>query len=438
MNHHSPQTMFTLRRGLSSRFLHHSRLSSTFSKLESSLKARQIPILYDYLTPQPSHLLTTTLADFLTFLSADLSPRLPSTSSPSPLPISHHLVYFPTPARPSSLLPDGTDTLHSPGEPFTNRLWAGGHIRFLKPDEPLLDGSRVAIVENIRSVRESGQPGAEKIFVGIERCVAHVKEGEDDLKVRQRVWPEDEAKQDEAIIIERRDLCFLRPETTSKDEPSSSETTKDTPPHRSLPSPSNPEFTHSLIPTPHLLTRYSALTYNAHAIHLDPLYTMIEYNQPGLLVHGPLLLTLMLSCLGHELEKHERIIKEISYRCLSPVFVGEKIRVCGKKLTAKSGKKEHAKGDQKDGLAEDDGWEVWIEKGGAEQQGGEQATTPALAVRGTVKTEYVGTIANAIEDAAGFGNAGNGRKKADEHQTEPDKMGDVPHDVDADVADEWL
>ncbi len=380
------------------------------------------------------------LAEFLPFLSADLSPRLPSTYFPISLPIGHHLVYFPTPARPSSLLPDGTDTLHSPGEPFTNRLWAGGHLRFLEEDKPLLDGSRVAIVEGIRSVRESGQAGAEKVFVGIERRVAHVKEGEDDLKVRKRVWTEDEAKQGEAIIIERRDLCFLRPETTSKDEPSSSsKTAKDTASHRSIPSPSNPDFTHTLTPTPHLLTRYSALTYNAHAIHLDPLYTMIEYNQPGLLVHGPLLLTLMLSCLRHELEKHERIITEISYRCLSPVFVGEKISVCGKRLTTKSGKKEDAKGDQKDDLARGDGWEVWIEKGGAEQQGGEQATTPALAVRGTVRTEYVGTTpAEMLADTLVPALVGTEIKRTGEKEADSDKMGDVPHDVDADAADEWL
>ncbi|ERF69321.1 hypothetical protein EPUS_04026 [Endocarpon pusillum Z07020] len=222
-----------------------------------------------------------------------------------------------------------------------------------------------------------------------------------------------------------------------KDEPSSSSSTKakDAPRHRSLPPPSNPEFTHTLTPTPHLLTRYSALTYNAHAIHLDPLYTMIEYNQPGLLVHGPLLLTLMLTCLHHELEGYERIIKEINYRCLSPVFVGERIRVCGKRLTARSGKKEDGKGDERDDLEGGDGWEVWIEKGGGEQQGGEQPRPPALAVRGTVRTVHVGiSTAQIIDDCVTFHAAQNRRTKTDE--TEADKMGDVAHDVDG--IDEWL
>lgn len=274
--------------------------------------------------------------------------------------------------------------------------------------------------------------------MGIERRVAHVEEGEDDLELRKRVWAEDEAKQGEAIIIERRDLCFLRPDMTNKDELSSSSSTKakDTSPLRSLPPPSNPEFAHTLTPTPHLLTRYSALTYNAHAIHLDPLYTMIEYKQPGLLVHGPLLLTLMLTCLHHELEGSERIIQEINYRCLSPVFVGESIRVCGKRLTARSGKKEDGEGDERDDdLGGGDGWEVWIEKGGGQQQGGEQARTPALVVRGTVRTPFVGTLtADMVDDAVGFNRARS--TKAKSREDEADKMGPVAHDVD-DV-DEWL
>ena len=162
---------------------------------------------------------------------------------------------------------------------------------------------------------------------------------------------------------------------------------------------------------------------------------MIEYNQPGLLVHGPLLLTLMLTCLRHELEGHERIIKEISYRCLSPVFVGERIRVCGKRLTARSGKKEDGKGDERDDLGGGDGWEVWIEKGGGEQQGGEQPRTPALAVRGTVRTVFMGTTtAEMVGDSVVASLAQGIMEKTDEAESE--KMGDVAHDVDG--IDEWL
>lgn len=381
--------------------------------LESDLKARKLPILYDYLTPQPSHLLTTTLVDFLPFLSSILPTSLPSISQPRPLPLGHHLVYFPSPTRPSSLLPDGTDTLHSPGPPFTHRLWAGGHIRFPQENRPLLlDGTRAAIVEGICSVRISGGAagaagaGAQKVFVGIERRVGHVREGEGDEDVRARLWWTDDRKEadqadgrrrrrsnggdsgrdNDPILIERRDLCFLRPHHASSSSSSSSNsssssstksdddddgdddnTTTETGTGSYQPPPPLPpaEFSHSLTPTPHLLARYSALTYNAHAIHLDPLYTRTRYRQPALLVHGPLLLTLMLTCLQHGLggdggRVGSTRVRELSYRCLRPVFVGDEIRVRGRR-----------KGEA--------GWEVWVEKTGGEP--------PLLAVRAAVRTE---------------------------------------------------
>lgn len=143
----------------------------------------------------------------------------------------------------------------------------------------------------------------------------------------------------------------------------------------------------------------------------------------------------MLTCLHHELEGSERIIKEINYRCLSPVFVGERIRVCGKRLTTKSGKKEDGKGDGRDDLGGGDEWEVWIEKGGGEQQGGEQPRTPALAVRGTVSTPFVGiSAADIVDNAASFNLAQS--RKAKSGEDEADQMGHVAHDVDG--VDEWL
>jgi hydroxyacyl-ACP dehydratase HTD2-like protein with hotdog domain len=404
--------MLLLLRHLPSLFADHSRSISTLSeRLNSTLKSRSLPILYDYLNPQASHLLTTTLLSYLPFLSTTTSTRLPSTASPHPLPPAHHLVYFPTPTTPSSLLPDGTDTLHSPGEPFTHRLWAGGHIRFPAAGGPLLNGARAALVETIRHVRISGPPGSEKVFVGIERrVVAPVEDGkaaaaaaaeekEDDPHIRARVCKEqNEADQDDSILSERRDLCFLRPESTNIRHPDTFDTAASLPPPpllRPLKPPPNPQFIHHLIPDPVLLFRFSALTYNAHAIHLDPLYTRAVYRQPALLVHGPLLLTLMLTCLKHELEKSgsERarsLVREIRYRCLAPVYVGEGIRICGRKVGKKStsgsgsGEVGQEREEQQQQQQQQQEWEVWVEKGG------DAGAPPALTVRGTVRTTACG------------------------------------------------
>ena len=363
---------------LPSHLIRHLRRSSSFSHLESSLKSRQLPILYDYLTPQSSHLLSTTLVDFLPFLFTTIPTRLPTISSPDYLPISHHLVYFPNSTKLSSLLPDGTDTLHSPGEPFTHRLWAGGHISFPPPGGPLLNGKRAAIVEGIRSVRIAGQPGSEKVFVGIERRVTVVAEGEKDEEIRARTWAEDADDTADAILIERRDLCFLRP-----DQKNNNSTIKPLSPRRPLAPPTNPDFTHSLTPTTHLLTRYSSLTYNAHAIHLDPLYTRTHYKQPALLVHGPLLLTLMLTFLAHSLKPISHVVRTIHYRCLAPVFVGDAIRICVKRSSdpSKPGRSIPVSTDAEPEALQ---WDVWIEK---KDTNDDQGAPGSLAVRATVRSE---------------------------------------------------
>lgn len=44
---------------------------------------------------------------------------------------------------------------------------------------------------------------------------------------------------------------------------------------------------------PVLLFRYSAVTFNAHRIHYDRPYAMKVEGYPGLVVHGPLVVTLL-------------------------------------------------------------------------------------------------------------------------------------------------
>ena len=55
---------------------------------------------------------------------------IPASFAKTPIPQGHHLVYFPPPVPDRSLLPDGTDSLHSPGAPFIKRLWGGGSLVF--------------------------------------------------------------------------------------------------------------------------------------------------------------------------------------------------------------------------------------------------------------------------------------------------------------------
>lgn len=123
----------------------------------------------------------------------------------------HHLLYL-APLHPSAaLLPDGTDSDHSPGQPFTRRLWASGSVSFAedwKSHMQLLVGRRLHCRESITDVRLKGGPredgttcgdgldAGDKIFVDISRHYT-VKPGA-------------------RVIDERRTLCFMPPKTADE------------------------------------------------------------------------------------------------------------------------------------------------------------------------------------------------------------------------------
>lgn len=209
--------------GSSRRMLVFLRAASSISpSLHREMTARRLPLIYDYLSPQPAHLLDLSLVDFLPKLhslsaAGHILPKaLPSIDHPPRMAVGHHLVYFPPQVTLSQLLPDGTDILHTPGEPFNRRMWAGGRARFPQEGGPLLNGKRAVCVEVIRDVTLKGRPGEEKVFVSIERRVATVGEGEAEEDIRSRVCREDEEDPGDAVIIERRDLVFMREKTSEQ------------------------------------------------------------------------------------------------------------------------------------------------------------------------------------------------------------------------------
>ena len=197
------------------------------------------------------------------------------------------------------------------------------------------------------------------MFVGIERCIEYWEKGQ--TEARKRVFQESpELNTRLALVTERRELCFLRDDASPLSRFST--------PQKGLKPPTDPIFIFPLTPTPSLLFRFSALTFNAHAIHIDPEYTRNVYGLPKLLVHGPLCLTLILECLSRALKGTGtgRKIREITYRNFRPLFVGEEMRVCGRMKNINEGPNSGSNASD---------WEVWIETGEGERA--------ALAVRGT-------------------------------------------------------
>ena len=123
--------------------------------------------------------------------------------------------------------------------------------------------------------------------------------------------------------------------------------------------PGRSEFSHTVVPSRSLLFRYSALTFNAHAIHLDRSYARNVEGYDDVLVHGPLTLTMMLIMAQRQLSNLGKTVASIEYRNLAPLIVEQPMKICTKlKQAGNRG-----------------AWDIWVEGG----QGG-------LAVRGTIET----------------------------------------------------
>jgi 3-methylfumaryl-CoA hydratase len=84
----------------------------------------------------------------------------------------------------------------------------------------------------------------------------------------------------------------------------------------------------SITPSEPLLFRYSALTFNSHRIHYDQPYATGVEGYRGLVVHGPLIATLLLDLAA--LEFGGDMIKKFSMRAQSAAFVGEPLHLVGK------------------------------------------------------------------------------------------------------------
>lgn len=239
------------------------------------------------------------------------------------------------------------------------RMWAGGSVTFNNAHPIQLDGSRLACLESIRTVDIKGKNGDEKVFLGIERRLGAAIEGETEEDTKARLWRDEEGSfSNDVGVIERRNIVYLRDRTREQAAQDVAAARK-----RQMAPPGQAEglpvhFSHTLTPDSKLLFRYSALTYNAHAIHLDPQYCREVEGHRGLLVHGPLSFTLLVTLLERALkgEGKGEVIKTMEYRNLAPLYCGEPIRFAGRRL-----------GEGR--------WEVWAET----PEGG-------VAVMGTART----------------------------------------------------
>jgi 3-methylfumaryl-CoA hydratase len=82
------------------------------------------------------------------------------------------------------------------------------------------------------------------------------------------------------------------------------------------------------VPDDLLLFRYSALTFNGHRIHYDRKYVTEVEGYPGLIVHGPMVATLLLDLLRHQMP--DANVLSYEFRAVRPMFDLHPFFVCGR------------------------------------------------------------------------------------------------------------
>lgn len=169
-----------------------------------------------------------------------------------------------------------------------NRMWAGGRVRF---HTPLLAGVPATRNSSIVAITEKqGRTGSLLFFT-----VQH-----------------DYVQQGRLCVSEEQDIVYRAP-TPPKLEGSV------LPPAR--------HWSQTVEPSTVMLFRYSAVTFNGHRIHYDLDYVTRHEGYSGLVVHGPLIATIMLqACVD---ANPGREVDSFHYRGLRPLIAPAAFEVAG-------------------------------------------------------------------------------------------------------------
>ncbi len=200
------------------------------------------------------------------------------------LPPLWHWLYFHQPAMQKTLGRDGHAEKGGflPPVPLPRRMWAGGRFEFLAP---VSIGANAQKQSTIKSVEVKTGRSGNLCFVTVEHQL--ICDGV-------------------VCMSEEHDIVF-RDDPKPGDKPSQPPTAD-----------TNPDWSQTITPTPELLFRYSALTFNSHKIHYDRDYCRDVEGYPGLVFHGPLTATLLLDLAIANAGGQQ--IKNFEFRAISPAF----------------------------------------------------------------------------------------------------------------------
>ena len=202
----------------------------------------------------------------------------------SQLPALWHWLYFLETAAQQDLAPDGHRQRGGFLPPITlpRRMWAGSQLQFHLPvniGDPLTRSS------TIHSIKEKTGRSGSLVFVKVQHEIS---------------------RSGQLCITESQDIVYREAAKPGASLPAGE------------PADSVSDFQLQFQADSRLLFRYSALTFNAHRIHYDTPYVTEVEGYPGLIVHGPLLATMMLELLWQNLPEAQ--LSTFEFKALRPVF----------------------------------------------------------------------------------------------------------------------
>lgn len=270
-----------------------------------------------------------TLADDITAapvraLSATLDRDDPLPQAGTPLPALWHWLYFLPHHRQSEIGEDGHAKRGGflPPVPLPRRMWAGGRLAW-EPGNPLRVGDKVERTSTIVSVTHKAGRTGELVFV----LVRHEVRNERGL-----------------ALTEEHDIVYRAAAQPGESGP---------PP---TPAPQDATFSRDIAPDDVLLFRYSALTFNGHRIHYDRRYVTQVEGYPGLIVHGPLIATLLVDLLRRQVPGAQ--LARFEFRAVRPTFDTAAFRVHGKPAESSS---KGSTGGNTDGNTDGKTFTLWGE-----------------------------------------------------------------------------
>ncbi len=226
-------------------------------------------------------------------LAATLDRDDPAPTPGTPLPPLWHWLYFLPVQRQSELGPDGHPRRGGflPPVPLPRRMWAGGRLSFA---QPLRVGQVATRRSRIADIASKSARSGPLVFVAVQHEISTASG---------------------VAIGEDHDIVY-----------------------RDLPAPgalavapaarADEAFSREVVPDDVLLFRYSALTFNGHRIHYDRRYVTEVEGYPGLVVHGPLIATLLLDLLRRE--HPDAVVRRFEFKAVSPLFDLHPFTLCGR------------------------------------------------------------------------------------------------------------